>query len=199
MGRTFMCIAAMLLLAVCLIMGGCSSSRTGEVKSWKDLLSSVPGQTQKQEAAKDAGPAGEPQVNPAVETMDIKLYFLEASGSKLVTEDRTVEKTKSIARKSLEELIKGPGMQQHKALFPPGTRLLDINIKSDQQLCIVDFSSEIKTVSPDQEKYLVYAIANTLGQFPSIKKVSFMVNGQKVNSLAGSLDLSQPVRANYSI
>lgn len=199
MGRAFMCVAAVLLLAVCLISGGCTSSNPDEVKSWQDLLSSLPGQTQKQEAISETGTVPGDQLNPAVETMDIRLYFLETGGNRLVQEDRTVEKTKAIARKSLEELIKGPGLQQHSALFPAGTRLLDINIKSEQQLCIVDFSQEIRTVAPDKEKYLVYAIANTLGQFPTIRQVSFMVNGQKINSLAGAMDLSKPVKANYSI
>ncbi len=198
MSRAFMCGMAVFLLAVCLIIGGCSS-QSGEVKSLKDLLSSVPGQTSKQEAGSDARSASSSQVEPSVETMNIKLYFLEPGTRKLVAEDRMVEKTKLVARRSLEELIKGPGLQAHSALFPSGTRLLDINIKSEQQLCIVDFSSEIRTVAPDKEKYLVYAVANTLGQFPSIKEVSFMVDGQKVNSLAGYVDLSKPIKANYSI
>ncbi len=60
----------------------------------------------------------------------------------------------------------------------------------------MDFSAEVRKVSQaKEEKILVDAVAATLGQFPTVKEVSFMVNGEKVDSLAGAVDLSRPVIA----
>lgn len=197
MPKKFICAAAVLILALCLI-SGCSSNDNQSMKSWKDLLKPV-GQTQN-DSPKQENPASTgSDPNAAVETMQLKLYFVDTANKKLVAEERRVEKTKMVARKALEELIKGPGVQQHGAVFPAGTRLLDINLKAEQQLCVVDFSPEILKVSANQEKLLIYAIANTLGQFPTIKEVTVMVNGTQVKSLAGQVDLTKPVKPNYKI
>ncbi|MEN6388923.1 MAG: GerMN domain-containing protein [Syntrophomonas sp.] len=195
MTRTFMCVLAVVLLAVCLL-SGCSSSDSQGLKSWQDLLK--PGtQTQKQEAQQDNAQAVETQ-NPVVETVKVKLYFVDTGTKKLVAEERQVEKTRAMARKALEELLKGPEIEKHGAVFPAGTRLLDVNIKADQQICLVNFSSEIESLSAQEGKMLVYSVANTLGQFSSIKGVSFMVEGQTVQTL-GQMDLSKPVKPDYKV
>jgi germination protein M len=194
--RTFMCVLAVVLLAVCLI-SGCSSSDNQNLKSWQDLLK--PGsQTKVQEAGQGNAQAAPQQQNTVAETVKVQLYFVDTGTKKLVAEERQVEKTQAMARKVLEELLKGPQAEKHGAVFPAGTRLLDVNLKADQQICLVDFSSDIKSLSAQEEKMLVYAIANTLGQFPSIKGVAFMVEGQKVQTL-GQMDLSKPVKPDYKV
>lgn len=195
MPRTFMCVLAVVLLAVCLL-SGCSSSNNQGLKSWQDLLKTG-SQTPKQEAGQDNTRTAQQQ-NPVVETVKVKLYFIDTGTKKLVAEERQVEKTRAMARKVLEELLKGPEVERHGAVFPAGTRLLDVNIKADQQICLVDFSSDIRSLSASEEKMLVYSIANTLGQFPSIKGVAFMVEGQKVKTLV-QMDLSKPVKPNYKV
>lgn len=195
MTRTFMCVLAVVLLAVCLL-SGCSSSENQGLKSWQDLLKPS-SQTKVQEAGQDNTKAAQQQ-NPVVETIKVKLYFVDNDTKKLVAEERQVEKTRAMARKVLEELLKGPEAEKHGAVFPAGTRLLDINIKADQQVCLVDFSTEIKSLSAQEEKILVYSIANTLGQFPNIKGVAFMVEGQRVPTL-GKMDLSKPVKPDYKV
>lgn len=195
MTRTFMCVFAVVLLAVCLL-SGCSSSDNQNLKSWQDLLKPST-QTKSQDTGQNNTQAVE-QRNPVAETVKVKLYFVDTGTKKLVAEERLVEKTRSMARKVLEELIKGPGNEKHKAVFPAGTRLLDVNIKADNQICLVDFSLDVKSLTESEEKMLVYAIANTLGQFPSIKGVSFMVEGEKVQTL-GKMDLSKPVKPDYKV
>lgn len=197
MPRTFMCVFAVVLLAVCLLSGGCSSSENTNLKSWQDLLKPSD-QAQKQEVGKDNTPEPVSQPDIAVETMQVKLYFVDRGSNKLVAEERQVEKTRAIARRVLEELLKGPGVEKHGAVFPAGTKLLDVNIKADEQICLVDFSSEIKSLTAQEEKLLVYSIANTLGQFPSIKGIAFMVDGKKVETL-GHMDLSKPVKPDYKL
>ena len=95
-------------------------------------------------------------------------------------------------------IAEGPPVESVQ-VFPDGTRLRDINIKPDG-LCIVDLSAEARgVVNKEQEKLMIYGIANTLNQFPSVKEVSFMINGEKVDSIGGYMDLSSPLQANYDI
>ncbi|MBC7075574.1 MAG: GerMN domain-containing protein [Syntrophomonadaceae bacterium] len=188
-------------LVVCVVSGGCfSSENTRNIKSWKELLK-LGQQESDSGASKSENQGDSTQENPIdfKETIDIDLYFVEADGKGLAAEKRTIEKTEGIARRTLEELIKGPVTPAYSPVFPEGTKLLDINIKSDG-LCIVDFSSEVRHVnSALQEKLMVYAVVNTLGQFPTVKKVSFMIDGEAVKTLGGYVDISNPVMPDYNL
>ncbi|HNX27896.1 MAG TPA: GerMN domain-containing protein [Syntrophomonadaceae bacterium] len=190
-------IAGILVIALCLFNTGCSEITKNEnFKNWQDLIRLLP------EEEKTAAPVDKsvPAENIILgESVDIELYFVAADGVSLEAEKRTIPKTEGIARKTVEELVKGPGNKALSNPFPAGIELLDINIKPEG-LCIVDLSSEAKLVDDqNQEQMMVYAIANTVGQFPSVKEVTFMVDGEKVEQLGGYLDLSIPIEPDYSI
>ncbi len=62
----------------------------------------------------------------------------------------------------------------------------------------MDLSGEAdKVSSKEQGKLMVQAVANTLSQFPSVKEVSFLINGERVEALGGLVDIAQPVQADY--
>lgn len=200
MRNTMIAILALVLLSICILSGGCSKTNQAKIKEWQDLIK-IP--VDKEKAAKteksEQAEIKQPSKTSSKENMPIQLYFADAKGKKLVVEEREIAKVEGIARKSMEELLKGPANVEAIKVIPDGTRLLDINIKPDG-LCIVNLSSEARGVmNEDQEKLMVYAIANTLGQFPSIKEVSFMIDGQNVNSIGGYMELSVPVKANYAL
>ncbi len=187
---------AVVILAVCLISGGCSfTENNNNIKAWKDLL-----KLGEKESDNNAGSSGLSGNSAAFkETIDIDLYFAGPNGTGLAVEKRTINKTEGIARSTIEELIKGPEIPVYSAVFPEGTRLIDINIKPNG-LCIVNFSSEVRhTDNAYQEEILIYAVANTLGQFPTVKGVSFMVDGEMVDTLGGYVDVSSPVRPDYTL
>lgn len=198
MRNTMIMILALLLLSICMLSGGCSKTDQAKIKEWQDMLK-IP--VDKEKAAnndKTVRPSKNDNKTSA-EKMPINLYFADANGKKLVVEERDIAKVEGIARKSMEELIKGPANVEAVRVFPEGTRLRDINIKEDG-LCIVDLSAEARGVmNEEQEKLMVYAVANTLGQFPSIKRVSFMIDGQNVDAIGGYMDLGSPIEANYSL
>lgn len=202
MSKKAISILAVILLAICLISGGCSSTdKRVDIKDWKDLLSLAPdkpGTRTPGESAKGV----KPEVNteaPGQELIEVKLYFIGPDGKSLVMEERNIARTESIARNTLKELVKGPARDENLPVIPEGTRLRDINLKPDG-LCIVDLSSEVRHAgSAEQEKLMVYAIANTLGQFATIKGVSFMIDGQSVETIAGFVDVSSSIKPDYSI
>ncbi|NLJ73138.1 MAG: GerMN domain-containing protein [Syntrophomonadaceae bacterium] len=204
MGKRFVVILALLVLTVCLISGGCKSPEELELMSWQDLLKVNPiEEIPPIDKDKDISELGEEEVkldNEANrELISIDLYFLGPDGGKLVKETREIVKEEGLARKTIEELIKGPEKAENLEVFPEGTKLLDINIKPDGK-CIIDFSGELTAISnAEQEKLIIYAIVNTLGQYAAINEVDFLINGNQVDKIAGFLDVKKPLEPDYNL
>jgi len=129
------------------------------------------------------------------ETRSVTVYFADGTGKSLVAQEIQIAKTVSLARETLNELLKGPGTGSGmQSVIPKGTTLLDINIKDET--AIVDLSKEIqKSVSNVSSELTVYAIVNTLTQFPTIKQVKFRVDGQPVLKI-GSVNVGQGIARN---
>jgi len=198
MTKKLIMLMAVILLAVCLLSGGCSKVDDSKIKAWKDLIK-IPTNTEKPAETnnEDLIPVDESQ--PSVDKISVKLYFQDTAKSKLVVEERSIGKAEGIARETMQELLKGPSQKDCLSVFPSGTKLLDINVKPEG-LCIVDLSGEANKVSnKKQGELMVQATANTLSQFPTIKEVSFLINGEKVNALGGLVDIAQPVQADYKM
>lgn len=204
MGKKFIVILALIVLAICLIGGGCKSPEELELKSWQDLLKINPmeeipslSEIKSETDTKLDEPKAKNEAN--IEKITVDLYFIGPDGSKLVKETRTIVKQEGLARSTIGELIKGPEKPENLAVLPEGTKLLDINIKPDGR-CIVDFSSELTDISNgQQEKLIVYALVNTLGQFASVKEVEFLINGNKVDKIAGYMEVLAPIEPDYSM
>ena len=85
--------------------------------------------------------------------------------------------------------------------IPAGTVLKEINIRPDG-LCRVDFSKELVANHSGGslgESLTVYSIVNTLTQFPSVKQVQFLVDGQYVKTIAGHVDVSTAMGRNEDL
>lgn len=201
MRNTIITVLAIVLLGVCILSGGCSKANQEKIKEWQDLIK-IP-VDKESTAQKDPGKIADKSKlsdpTASQEKTEIQLYFADSKGKKLVMEERDIAKAEGIARRTMEELLKGPANVESVQVIPDGTRLLDINVKPDG-LCIVDLSSEARGVmNEEQEKLMIYAVANTLSQFPTIKEVSFMIDGQKVDQIGGYMNLDSPVQANYDL
>lgn len=151
-----------------------------------------------------ASRADNSKTNAGVENQQIKLvlYFANNQGTGLVYQQRTTNKVTGLAKRAIEELIKGPEpTAKAVTAIPKGTKLLDLNIKADG-LAIANFSMELKENhggGSTGEALTVYSIVNTLCQFPTVKHVQILIEGQKVDSLAGHLDLSVPLERDVQI
>jgi len=78
--------------------------------------------------------------------------------------------------------------------LPIGTRLLSVKIASG--LATVDFSGEFQKNfhgGDEQEAQVVNSILMTLGQFHSVDRVQFLVDGAAIDSLGGHFELTDPV------
>ncbi len=202
MRNKFLIFLATGVLAVCLLSGGCFQTDNAKITDWKDLFK-IPAVKQQDDSSKKEETKTDTSVKktarPAAETVSLQLYFANQDGTKLAVESRKIEKVEGIARRTIEELLTGPERKEYINIFPEGTKLLDINVRPDGE-CIVDLSDEATRVdNQEQEKLMVYSIANTLAQFPTIEKVKFRIDGKDVETLGGFLDLSDGVEPDFKI
>ena len=64
------------------------------------------------------------------------------------------------------------------------------------KLATVDLSKEFKdnfSGGSTAEALAINSVTATLGQFPGVKKVQFLVEGQKIDSLGGGQELTDPL------
>ena len=159
--------------------------------------------TNGQAAASSPAAKQEAKTKPGVKgnnKVEISLYFSEQNGDYLQAEKREIAMVPGLARATVEELIAGPKTKGLLRTVPEGTQLLDINVENG--LCRVDLSKEFKDNhwgGSSGEILTVYSLVDTLTQFSSIDKVEILVEGQKVETLAGHMDLSVPVMRNTQI
>lgn len=201
MTKKFVSILAIVVMAICLVSGGCIPPEEQDLKSWKDLLKIKPNEevSDVQDLSFDLGNDKGNDLSEGVEKITIDLYFIGPDGKKLALESRSITKQEGLARSTIEELIKGPQKEENLSVFPEGTKLLDINIKPDGR-CIVDLSSQLTEIDNEhKEMLMVYALVNTLGQFASVQDVDILINGQKVDTIAGHVDVSAPIEPDYTM
>ncbi|MDD3852647.1 MAG: GerMN domain-containing protein [Syntrophomonadaceae bacterium] len=192
---------AIMVLAVCLVSGGCQPNEKVEnVKSLKDLVNLLPKQPVDKTASVDTPVVvNNDMVAESDEMREVLLYFIGPEGNKLMVEKRMIPKQEGMARKTLQELFKGPQTDEYLAIAPEGTRLRDINIKPEG-LCIIDLSKEATGIkNADEEKLMISAIIKTLGQFPSVEQISFMIEGQPVTAIGEYVDISKPLSTSANI
>jgi len=138
-------------------------------------------------------------------TSKLTLYFADDQANYLIGETREVKipkdaSSETIAGVIVNELIAGPTNKNLFATIPKETKLLKVKI--DGQNAIVDFSEEIRTKHPggsSGEAMTLNSVVNSLTEIQGIKQVQFLINGQKVESLAGHADLTRPLTRNASI
>jgi spore germination protein GerM len=112
---------------------------------------------------------------------------------RLVAVERQVSAAAPV-RAALEELLTGklsPGCDRP---LPPNVALRGAKVA--QGVATVDFSKELTANfrgGSDSEGVAVYAIVNTLTSLPGVRAVQILVEGQRVDSIGGHVDVSGPL------
>lgn len=124
-----------------------------------------------------AAPSGEQTVN---------LYFVDKSGRFLIEEKRTIPKTLSIARETVNQWLMGPTTESSDcyAAVNPSTVLLDIGIKNG--IATVDLSKEfLQPYSNATAEAALYGLVNTVAQFSTVEIVRLRVEGHELKTYRG--------------
>ncbi len=135
---------------------------------------------------------------PPEDTVTVILYFGGPNAERLVREERTVvrgsERTEAVV---IRELLKGPVTAGLLPTIPAETRLLDIRVA--EGTAFVSFSRELQTRhggGTTGETFTVFSIVNSLTELPGIVQVQILIEGDKVDTLAGHLEIMEPLERN---
>jgi spore germination protein GerM len=125
----------------------------------------------------------------------VTLYFLKETGTalELGTEKRRLFGA-DLPQLALAELIRGPSVGSAlRPVLPRETVLNSVKIRGG--VAYADFGGGVTrlNVGSEGEAMVVAAIVNTLTQFPGVSRVQILVNGARVESLAGHVDVSVPL------
>jgi len=207
-------------IGILLLLGATAGCSDAEKFSWDKLKEThyrmVAGEkfyqemkaAQNEAAEKEQAEAGIPGEEVAKQELaanengkvEISLYFSDQNGDYLLEEKREIAMAPGLARATVKELIAGPKTKGFLKTIPEGTQLIDISLENG--LCRVDLSKEFKENhwgGSSGEILTVYSLVDTLTQFTTIDQVEILVEGQKVETLAGHMDLSAPVMRNMQI
>ncbi|MCB2354505.1 GerMN domain-containing protein [Clostridium estertheticum] len=145
-----------------------------------------------------------PTVKPAVKNEDIKsrevvLYFSDDQAMYFASEKRTI--TSPTAKSIVEELVKGPATKSGStaksyATLPTSLQVSDVQIK--EKIAYVNLKSELKVKGSAGEQMALFSIVNTLilDKELGVTKVQFLLAGEKVKTIGGQYDVSEPMSEN---
>ena len=130
--------------------------------------------------------------------MEHQVYFFDDQTGSLVPERRlyNMKNKQEGPEWVLTQLIKGPKRRELQRTIPKGTKLLSISIEDG--VAYVNFSNEFKSEHQGglvREAQTIDSIFLTLTQpmLGRIKKVQFLVEGEKLHSFAGYVDFDEPI------
>lgn len=175
----------LMLLLCAVIISGCSEQAT------------LPAPKQ------DAKPVAETQTVEKQKDISFIVYRAASDGSeKLLPEKITMKDNgKSLPENALIALVSTkPQDAKMDDVVPIGTKVRSLKIDKDGT-AYADFSKELakKGQGSYGELMLCYAITNTLTEFKEIKRVQILVEGKKVVTLSGHMDIEDPLTRNKTL
>lgn len=146
-----------------------------------------------------AGAQATPAAQEPGRRIGASLYFVSEDGMRLVAVEREVAYAPTPieqARIILAEQL-GPAPEPYAQAIPPGTTLRAVFV-TDAGDAYVDLSKEVTTAHRGgslDEAFSVYVLVNALTvNLPAISRVQILVEGREVDTLAGHIDVRQPLR-----
>ena len=135
-------------------------------------------------------------------TREITLYFVDLRGNGLRAERRRVQS--GSLSKELSGAVKGlisGSKAAYGDVLPRGTRLLSVKMKSG--VAYVNLSREFienHWGGSSAEINSVYALVNTVAlNFDRVSLVQLLVDGEKIDTIAGHIYIGEPLEADESI
>lgn len=188
----FLALAGLVLIVGCL--GGGERRSAGEDEG-------APAESAEEAASREAPPGAGEAAAPI--RKDIQVLFASGEDDLLHAQTRTIFWTAALedrAKQVLAELLAGPSEGLLPAL-PPEVKLREFYLMPDGT-AFVDLSKEVLGLRGGvaSEQAAIYAIVNTLAlNFPEVRRVGIVVEGEEVETLSGHLDLRYPFKPDPAI
>ena len=131
----------------------------------------------------------------------VDLYFPQADG-RLLWVTRAVSQNETTLRDLVEQLLRVPEGAQ--PVFPDGfTAECLRGVAMVDDTAIVNLTQGgadlLSGLTAEQERGCIFSVVNTLTAYAGVNRVQFLVEGVKVDSLAGALSLRSPLVRNPGI
>lgn len=136
----------------------------------------------------------EPEKPAKVDTIPVKVYFGTLDAKYIVAEVHQLQNDSQLMKRTMETLTAGPKNSNLVAVLPKATQVRSVVLK--EKTAFVDFSTEIAKRGfggSATEILAVGAIVNTLTEFPGVEQVQILVEGKRVDTLYGHLDVYDPM------
>ena len=136
--------------------------------------------------------------NQELHLIEHQIYFLDDQTASLVPERRQYNTKNKQERPEwvLNQLIRGPKRLELQRTIPKGTKLLSISIENE--VAYVNFSKEFKSkhqggLIPEAQTIDSVLLTLTQPMLGHIKKVQFLVEGEKLHTFAGHAKFDEPI------
>ena len=147
-------------------------------------------------------PPPAPTSQSTASTRLVALFFALPSADGLVREGREIDSCTEPAAcifSVLQELQHGP-VGDYDGILPDTGPLPKVTVAGD--LVVLDVPAELVAELPGgsaAELATVYGLVNTITvNFPAIKRVQFLLDGKKAETLTGHIDISAPLTQDLS-
>ncbi|AIF50830.1 GerMN domain-containing protein [Pelosinus sp. UFO1] len=181
-----------MLLLMTVMLGGCDNT-----------TQQPPVPLQNENPQQQAAPIEGGTVTPSSvgqDTMKMTVYYSTKDALNLVGEQYVVPKNTHPAQTAMELLVAGTKNPELISVVPAGTKLRNISVK--EHIAYVDFSDQLVKNNKGgsaSEILLVASIVNTLTEFHDIKKVQILVEGKKIDTISGHMDIGEPLSRSEKI
>lgn len=187
--------AICLLIIMALSLVACSKPNLPTNEG--EMVEEKPVETTEVEENEDDEDIIEP--TPNSNEMEVTLYFAnrayiesgDESLEKLIPERKMVQYGDiSLEETIVRELMKGPESDELNTVIPSNVELIGVEVADGT--AFVNFSSEGLYGSSMQEEFTISQIVNSLVELEGIERVQFLVDGQKVETLMGHIEITEP-------
>ena len=138
------------------------------------------------------------------EKQKVMLYFSDSNERFLVPEKRYIPKGKNVndqAEELVRALMEGSKTGLVKT-FPEGVQLQSVRIEKNGTAC-VSFGKSLVELHPggsSSEMATIYSLTNTIMyNIPSIKRVKILIEGKKLRTIKGHVDVRRPFVLNREL
>lgn len=144
------------------------------------------------------------QQHKEIKTEDFTVYRVPKNGAEILVPEKVKfavgTEDNNRAENALKALVNTePTSKTTQNLFPAGTKVLGVKVKDG--IAYADFNKAFakKGEGSYNELMMVNAIVATLTEVPGVKKVQILVEGNKITTLNGHLDLEDPLTRNQTL
>ncbi len=137
----------------------------------------------------------------AYEKVNLRLYFANETGDRLVEENRrnvVYNSNISLEKLVVEKLVEGPAAEGAYPTINPMTKIISVTVQDGT--CYVnlnnDFLSQPYNVASD---VTIYSITNSLVELPNVNRVQISINGETNLSYRENMSLNTVYERNLDI